>query len=197
MGSIKEIIPECVTTDIFPNPWLDRQENAYRLSFADRQRLQPDPIRRLAPPALPGTALAEFRRVLAPGGRVIIVRPGHQPGPAGVIYGLFHHEPVGLGLRRSPGTAPPGSGREMPTISRRRAAATRIFWRGRTRAARGLGRARGDAPALLRIPGDRGILRAAARGARRFFGLWRHGPLSAPWPNLFAARLLVVLKRTL
>ena len=35
MGSIKEVIPECITTDLFPNPWLDRQENAYRLSFAD------------------------------------------------------------------------------------------------------------------------------------------------------------------
>ena len=34
MGSIKEVIPDCVTTDLFPNPWLDRQENAYRLSFA-------------------------------------------------------------------------------------------------------------------------------------------------------------------
>jgi hypothetical protein len=29
------VIPECVTTDIFPNPWLDRVENAYALNFAD------------------------------------------------------------------------------------------------------------------------------------------------------------------
>jgi len=35
MGSIKEVIPDCVTTDLFPNPWLDRQENAYHLGFAD------------------------------------------------------------------------------------------------------------------------------------------------------------------
>ena len=35
MGSIKDVIADCVTTDLFPNPWLDRQENAYRLSFAD------------------------------------------------------------------------------------------------------------------------------------------------------------------
>ena len=54
MGSIKEVIPDCVTTDLFPNPWLDRQENAYRLSFADGERLEPHPLRRLAPPALPG-----------------------------------------------------------------------------------------------------------------------------------------------
>jgi hypothetical protein len=35
IGAIKEVIPECVTTDIFPNPWLDRVENAYALNFAD------------------------------------------------------------------------------------------------------------------------------------------------------------------
>lgn len=26
IGSIKEHIPQCMTTDIFPNPWLDRVE---------------------------------------------------------------------------------------------------------------------------------------------------------------------------
>ena len=33
MGNVKEHIPQCITTDIFPNPWLDRVENAYHLSF--------------------------------------------------------------------------------------------------------------------------------------------------------------------
>src|SRR5271154_1806157 len=35
IGAIKAVIPECVTSDIFPNPWLDRVENAYALNFAD------------------------------------------------------------------------------------------------------------------------------------------------------------------
>src|SRR6185312_8847314 len=35
MGRIKDIIPHCVTTDLFPNPWLDGQENCYALSFSD------------------------------------------------------------------------------------------------------------------------------------------------------------------
>ncbi|MFY9984317.1 MAG: hypothetical protein WAK31_06135, partial [Chthoniobacterales bacterium] len=30
IGAIKEFIPACITTDIFPNPWLERVENAYR-----------------------------------------------------------------------------------------------------------------------------------------------------------------------
>ena len=33
IGAIKSFIPECVTTDIFPNPWIDLRENAYALSF--------------------------------------------------------------------------------------------------------------------------------------------------------------------
>ena len=28
MGNIKRFIPDCRTTDLFPNPWLDQQENA-------------------------------------------------------------------------------------------------------------------------------------------------------------------------
>src|SRR4051794_22112768 len=35
IGAAKAIIPTCITTDIFPNPWLDQQENAYALTFAD------------------------------------------------------------------------------------------------------------------------------------------------------------------
>ena len=35
IGAVKEFIPECVTSDIFPNPWLDRRENAYALNFPD------------------------------------------------------------------------------------------------------------------------------------------------------------------
>src|SRR5258708_4282127 len=33
MGNIKQHMPQCIATDIFPNPWLDRVENAYHLSF--------------------------------------------------------------------------------------------------------------------------------------------------------------------
>jgi hypothetical protein len=29
MGNTKEHMPDCITTDVFPNPWLDRVENAY------------------------------------------------------------------------------------------------------------------------------------------------------------------------
>src|SRR5271165_6540871 len=94
IGAIKEVIPECVTTDIFPNPWLDRVENAYELSFADASvgnLILFDVFHHLE---FPGTALAEFARVLRPGGRVVIFEPGL--GVLGrFVYKAFHHEPVG------------------------------------------------------------------------------------------------------
>ena len=37
MGNIKSVIPHCITTDLFANPWLDRHENAYRLSFGSNE----------------------------------------------------------------------------------------------------------------------------------------------------------------
>jgi SAM-dependent methyltransferase len=95
IGAIKGIIPECITTDIFLNPWIDRRENAYSLSFGDEtlsNLILLDVFHHLE---YPGTALQEFSRILRPGGRVILLEPGM--GTLGkAIYALFHHEPTGL-----------------------------------------------------------------------------------------------------
>jgi SAM-dependent methyltransferase len=94
IGAIKAVIPECVTTDIFPNPWLDRVENAYALNFAEESignLILFDVFHHLE---FPGTALTEFARVLRPAGRVVIFEPGL--GVLGrFVYNAFHHEPVG------------------------------------------------------------------------------------------------------
>ena len=96
MGNIKEVLPDCITTDIFPNPWLDRVENAYALNFPDHsvaRLILFDVWHHLQ---YPGAALREFRRVLAPGGAVVLFEPAM--GLLGrAVYGLFHHEPLGLG----------------------------------------------------------------------------------------------------
>ena len=96
MGNIKEVLPDCITTDLFPNPWLDRVENAYALSFASHsvaRLILFDVWHHLQ---YPGAALREFRRVLAPGGAVVLFEPAM--GLLGrSIYGMFHHEPLGLG----------------------------------------------------------------------------------------------------
>lgn len=95
LGAIKHFIPDCITSDLFKNPWLDRQENAYALS-EENQSLGSlilfDVWHHLQ---YPGNALAEFHRVLRPGGRLILVEPAiGLMGQA--IYRTFHHEPIAL-----------------------------------------------------------------------------------------------------
>jgi SAM-dependent methyltransferase len=106
IGVSKNFIPNCVTTDIFPNPWLDRVENAYELKFNDSSigsLILFDVFHHLK---YPGSALAEFWRVVVPNGRVILFEPAM--GLLGrLVYGLFHHEPLALnsGIELFP---PPG-----------------------------------------------------------------------------------------
>jgi SAM-dependent methyltransferase len=95
IGAVKEFIPTCITTDIFPNPWLDRQENAYVLSFADSSVSNVILLDVFHHLMYPGTALKEFHRVLRLHGRVIILDPAMSL-LGKLIYGLFHHEPLGL-----------------------------------------------------------------------------------------------------
>lgn len=92
---ITETIPQCVRTDIFPNPWIDRVENAYDLSFPDASVstvILFDVFHHLR---YPGTALSEIRRVLVPAGRVIIFEPCVSLLGL-IVYGIFHDEPLAM-----------------------------------------------------------------------------------------------------
>lgn len=95
VADITEVIPNCVRTDLFSNPWIDRVENAYDLSFGNESvstLILFDVFHHLC---YPGTALREFHRVLAPGGRVLIFEPCLSL-LGWVVYGLLHREPLGL-----------------------------------------------------------------------------------------------------
>ena len=78
LGNIREFIPNCIRTDLFPNPWIDQIENAYRLSFPAEtvsDLILTDVFHHLK---YPGTALKEFSRVLRKGGACYSARAVHE-----------------------------------------------------------------------------------------------------------------------
>ncbi len=195
LGQIKTVIPHCVTTDVFSNPWLDRTENAYRLSFADgavANLILFDVWHHLR---YPGSALKEFRRVLAPGGRLIIFDPCMSLLGL-IVYGVFHHEPVAL---RHPITwfAPEGWDESQLDYYAAAANAWRIFHRAEAQAELGGWR-------LLKVQREAALSYVASGGFRArqlypsaFLPLLRFlDEVLSGLPMLFATRLLVVLETT-
>jgi SAM-dependent methyltransferase len=98
IGNFKTIVPDCICTDIFDNPWIDRVENAYCLSFPDSSVSHLVLFDVFHHIEYPGSAFKEFRRVLVPKGRVILFEPAMSMLGL-IVYGLFHQEPVGYGRK--------------------------------------------------------------------------------------------------
>lgn len=194
LGRIKEEIPDCVTTDLFPNPWLDRQENCYALSFADGEvshLILFDVWHHLR---YPGTALKEFHRVLGPRGRLILFEPAAS-WLGRIVYHYFHHEPVGM---NDPITweAPTGFSAEDADYFASQGAATRLFWwREADRRLNGW-KVREVKPIASFDYFAAGGFSGPMMGGRFLHGLMRGlDTIVAPFPRMFAARLLVVLER--
>jgi len=95
LGNIHEVIPDCIRTDLFPNPWIDQIENAYKLSFADESvsdLILTDVFLNLKYPV---TALTELSRVLRKGGKVILLEP-FLAALGLIVYGALHDEPIAI-----------------------------------------------------------------------------------------------------
>ena len=194
MGQIKEVIPQCITTDLFSNPWLDRNENCYELSFPNESvshLILFDVWHHLR---YPGSALREFHRVLAPGGRVILFEPAAS-WLGRLVYHYCHHEPVAV---RDPSTwdAPDDFAASQSDYYAAQGSATRLFWWGQ-------GHDRLDGWKLSEvspIPSfdyfASGGFSGPQLGGRFLHGLMRAlDYLTKPFPKIFAARLLVVLEK--
>ena len=194
MGRIKEVIPQCVTTDLFPNPWLDRQENCYQLSFADgavSHLILFDVWHHLR---YPGTALREFHRVLAPGGRLILFEPAAS-WVGRLVYDFCHHEPVAV---RDPITwdAPAGFRAADADYYAAQGSATRLFWWGEGHQRLSGWRLREVRPLSSFDYFASGGFSGPQLGGRFLHGLMRCLDfITAPLPRVFAARLLIVLEK--
>ena len=96
IGNLKAHLPGAVTTDLFPNPWLDLTCDGYDLPFraASLSHLVLfDVFHHLR---APNVFLREARRVLGSDGRLILFEP-YISWTSYPIYGLLHHEPVARG----------------------------------------------------------------------------------------------------
>ena len=194
LGNIREVIPNCIRTDLFPNPWIDQIENAYQLSFADESvsdLILTDVFHHLK---YPGTALQEFSRVLRTGGRVIMLEPCISLLGL-LVYGLLHGDPIAITEKVEWG-APAGWSPEKVGYYAAQGNASRIFVGKRFR--HQLGK-------WQKLKTRR--LSAIAYAASGGFSKPQLYPTSAlPWiqklekmldrfPALFATRLLVILEK--
>ncbi len=128
IGNIRDVIPACLRTDLFANPWIDQVENAYQLTFRDGEvshLILFDVFHHLQ---YPRTALRECRRVLGQGGRVIIFGP-YVSLTGRLVYGPLHHEPIGND-RPIAADVPAAFDPHRHDYYADQGNATRVFWNG-------------------------------------------------------------------
>jgi len=96
IGNLKSHLPEAISTDLFPNPWLDLVCDGYELPFVSgslSHLILFDVFHHLQ---RPNAFLREARRSLRMDGRLILFEPFISWSSL-PVYGLLHHEPVALG----------------------------------------------------------------------------------------------------
>lgn len=106
IGNLKAHLPQAICSDLFPNRWLDLVCDAYELPFADgtlSHLVLFDVFHHLE---RPGAFLTEARRVLRPGGKVILFEP-FISATSYPVYALLHHEPVAMRASIEATTEPP------------------------------------------------------------------------------------------
>ena len=124
IGNLKTSFPTAITSDLFPNPWLDLVCDAYELPFSNNtisHLVLFDVFHHLEAPA---AFFKEAARVLHPKGRVILFEP-FISALSLPVYGLLHHEPVAWNKPINPADTIP----RPRTYYAAQGNATRLFFR--------------------------------------------------------------------
>lgn len=121
IGNLKQRLDNVVSTDIQFAPWLDCVADAQKLPFADGSVTNIVMVDVLHHVEFPVNFFREAERVLASGGRVVMVEPAITWGST-LFYRLLHHEPVVISAdplasgEPDPGRDPYDSNQAIPTL---------------------------------------------------------------------------------
>ena len=189
VGNLKSHLPQAVSSDLFPNPWLDLVCDGYELPFVGgslSHLILFDVFHHLR---APNAFLLEARRVLTPGGRLILFEP-YISWCSAPVYGLLHHEPVAW---RAPIYGAP----QLPRPRDYYAAqgnATRLFFR-REQGVWPAGWTifHAEAFASFSYLGSGGFSKPAAYPAGFLTWMQRCDQALSRWPRLFGARCVIGL----
>ena len=190
VGNLKSHLPSAVSTDLFPNPWLDVVCDGYELPFVSASLshlILFDVFHHLR---APNAFLREARRVLTREGRLILFEP-YISWFSRPVYALFHHEPVAL-------RAPIDFTETLPRPRDYYAAqgnATRLFFRDERRewlSGWSLIHAQAFAGFSYLLSG--GFSKPALYPAGWLPRLERLDQALSRWPTLFGARCLIGLR---
>lgn len=121
VGNLKDRLGRAIVTDIQFAPWLDAVADAQRLPFGAEtiaNIVMVDVFHHLE---FPLRFLREAKRVLRPGGRIVMVEPAITWGST-VFYRFIHHEPVRMSAdvlrdgEPNPGRDPYDANQAFPTL---------------------------------------------------------------------------------
>ncbi len=118
-GLSHDFLPGVLSTDVLPSPWIDVAADCHALPFSDGafvNLVMLDVLHHLA--SVPAF-LAEAARVLAPGGRLIMVEPAMTAFSL-PLYRLLHEEPVDMAadplVQDAGRTGPFDANQAVPTL---------------------------------------------------------------------------------
>jgi SAM-dependent methyltransferase len=192
IGNLKARLPHAIATDLFRHPWLDLVCDGYHLPFADTRVSHVilfDVFHHLQAPA---AFMREARRVLAPGGRVILLDPYISLASL-PVYGWLHHEPVAWRQSIDLGDTPPRDHAYYAAQGN----ATRLFFKRQPETWLKDWRClHASASAEFSYLLSGGFSRAAWYPERHLEAWRRWDTRLSRWPRVFGARCLVALTPT-